>query len=1472
MDKDYLVSVRLSRPGGPGTRAELRYDFGPDVPGSKRKPPPAPLDAAELQRLLTESDTHYYVEAPGTSPEQRRAQLKNMGSELFQLLDTPEGLLTGFLADYGGNWPVIVLGIGADTGLGHLPWELLRDANGYLIERPNPVVPIRVLPGRAIPDQPKARPLRVMFMAGAPEHGGRPLDYDAERTAINNAAEENTLLVKMGYEPSGRLDALQRTLARFDGNDAYDVLHLTGHCTDTPAGVRVVTVGCDDGPHLADAGELHRALTDCRPRMVFLSGCRSAASADLGVAVSLAEELATNLAQTTVVGWGRPIDDAAATNATKDFYRELMAGRSPARALAAAYQRLIKDDEPNWHCLRMFRHGGPPPSLVTSVRNMTGGEVFSARGGPGRPFGLDKVDDNDFLDRNPELTLLLKHCDPSQYSDRLGVVVHGVGKIGKTSLVSWTLDLVLDRMRDNVTWVPMVGGLDDELLWNAMQSQDDLAHHLDSTDRPEDLRPTLRRCLQQIARPVVFVLDNLDSTLRSDESEPRLMSEAAQTLAALIKAVKQSGKNHRLVITSRYVPAVTGIDQLAHVELRALSAQYLRLKINRMQWAGPIDPMRVELVLEMSQGNTGLLETLSATTRDNPDLPIDLLREKLHTERKDFVTEHLMVPALLDRQTEEDRELLRALTPLRLPVGPAVLARLANPALRTASMISSIDSGAAGKRAMRLAKWTLLERTDTPDGRMLFRVPDILEPRLGGADPVAESQCCAEALAAELGQFDDILDPRKPDVQALTELFRLATAGRAEDLIVRSARALARTAALQYRFRDAVELCQRAIEVVAHPLLFAELGNAHAELGNSAVARSYLAAARNGLDRLMAKDQARVLALVAFWASFDEPAAALGDFEQALRLARAAADTLTETDCSRLVATMHARNNNRQQAEEFFAKARELAQQLPDGEMLVALITMDRVMDVDLRAGSNESAREELSRLLRFYEETGLELYQAAVHIRLATTLRLMQSWVPAMKSAERARTLSSRLGWARGECEAVAEISQIQAWESTQPGADQAGLESRALATAAQARKLAEDVGWPVLRQHAVGNQAFVCRILGRHAEAAGWERQLEDTGPDRIGRLLSTAELCRRDAMKPEATAVARDARNQEARAAAREALILLLRFPNPDQEIRGHRVVADVGDEVGAPATEIESNLVRLHELCAERQPELLPLVELWLGRMQLREGGPDAATEHLQRSLAGYVEQGDQSSTGYLHEVISSVPGRPVKARIRDLATAAQLRLAGTEYVNAAVDLRELAVLLPPARRRTLLRAALVLAEAEGQDMLSATVLDDLAAVAGSDAERVELTQRAVAARRRGQPLTLLVGGELANLLHPDRGGFLLTEMAARRATLRETGIILPTVHTMDDTSLSGDSYHVYLWGERVTQGEFTPQGQRWSRPRRREAAQAVVEAVAQVVTAHPDRLDPPVPQPRTLNESERAVVAEARAELVALAPG
>jgi hypothetical protein len=51
--------------------------------------------------------------------------------------------------------------------------------------------------------------------------------------------------------------------------------------------------------------------------------------------------------------------------------------------------------------------------------------------------------------------------------------------------------------------------------------------------------------------------------------------------------------------------------------------------------------------------------------------------------------------------------------------------------------------------------------------------------------------------------------------------------------------------------------------------------------------------------------------------------------------------------------------------------------------------------------------------------------------------------------------------------------------------------------------------------------------------------------------------------------------------------------------------------------------------------------------------------------------------------------------------------------------------------------------------------------------------------------------------------------------------------------------------------------------------RQRVARVVVDAVVRVVTARADRLDPPPPRSRPLDEAERATVTEAVALLVAL---
>lgn len=1447
---DHLATAVLSRTTGPGATVELTYDLGEGVAGPRTGT--AVLDSGEVDRLLALADTDYYADNPRSGPDQLRARHEQLGRDLFRLLDTTQGWLSGFLADYGGTWTTVVLGITASDGTGHLPWELLHDGNGYLVARPDPVVPVRLLPLGAVAGVPAARPLRVMFMASAPADEARPLDHDIEEAMIEGAADEASVNVEIDYEESGDLDELGHWLGRHVRYH-YDVVHLSAHGDRTAGGPVLITVGPDGGPVESGAAALHGALRESRPRMLVLSGCRSAESGHQGATLSLAEELARTSAD-TVVGWSRPIDDALASRATQSLYRQLMRGRSPAAALAAAIQRMLTDGAADWHRLRMIARGAPAGPLVTVPDEMIGAGAYFDRRRRTEPFGLDKVDLAGFVDRARSSKILQKYVDPRRHSDKLGIVVHGIGGIGKSSVVSKALARV---GRPTPVWVP-VGcsrGLDRDRLLEAIRGEPELGSLLGDVDARADLVPALTALLRhEQVRPVVFVLDNLESTVRPDGTDVLLDPAAARVLADLIAAVEASHRTHRIVVTSRYLPQVGGIERLADLHVGPLAPEFQDRMIQRHNRGRNLPDATAAMIRDLAADNTRLLTSLLALGRDAPELPADLLRARLRDRREEFYADDLMVHDLLDRLGEQEVALLRALGPFQVPVSAAVLARLVDPTVREVPRVPALVVRESAERAGRLAAWTLLDRIVGPDGADRYRVPVVVEPALRVPDPVAAAAVAAAALSAELGAFDEALDPRRLDLDLVRELLRLAMTARHADLVARAARALAGAAGFTYRYAEAAETCQRALEVVSHPVLYAELGNARAELGDAEAATAYLRTAVGQLNGAAQRDRARVLAQVTFWAQFFDPDEALGHGEVALAAARAAGARATEADCLRLIAGHHARSGDTARAREYFTQATGIAAELPDGEFLEGLITMDRA-EIDVLESRPDVAVMDLERLLAFYTERRLEVHQGAVHLRLANAWAWQNEPHRALVAAGRARDLTAQHSWRRGEFDAVKFISQLQAGMGRGPDADPAAAVA-AREAAARARGLADEIGWPYLRREALRNQVMVLRQLGARPEADAVESELARIDPgslsERIGWLLQTAEQDHQDS------------RHAEALEAAAAALSLVGAVPAPRQEIRALRVLAEIGDQTGAAAPELEPRLHRLRDLYVELHPELVALVDVWLGRLLIREARGSEALEHLRRALDGYRDQGNDSWMAYVLEVTSTVADRPLSARVRDLATAVSIRHRCEEDAATAVTLRELAVVLPGGVRTTLLRGALVLAESQGDHAQAATVLDDLAAaISGEEGtsgdEGAHLARRAALVRRRGEPLTLAVGPDLVEVLDPDQGSTLLTDLAGCRATLAAEGVALPFVRILDDPQLATTAFEVFRWGERVAAGtQEIPSGP-VTTAGRATAVGALVEAVIRVARADPALLSPPTPVTRPLDADGQTAV-------------
>jgi len=354
-----------------------------------------PLDATNPERdltisgdvapLLTQSEVDYYV------PDSLRdgPRLQAMGQTLYRWLDGEERFLTRAIDGLRGQ-PAVALLIEQGAGLEHLPWELLHDGTGYLVQqRPTAVIPVRWMTGPGLAaTPPQNRPLHVAFMATAPQGVAPPLDFEGEEAAILTATQRHPL--RLSVEESGNLQELRYLLGDLgDGEQGVDVVHLTGHATHLAGGPAFL---CEDevgAEQWATAAELAAALT-YPPRLLFLSGCRTGQAMRGGAVPSLAAALVQQ-GLPAVLGWGQPVFDPDATTAAATLYGELAQGLPLVRALAETYRDLLQRHAQNpqqgrhWHLLRLYARGEPPtppqPSPGWAIVLLTGHQFLPQPGG-----------------------------------------------------------------------------------------------------------------------------------------------------------------------------------------------------------------------------------------------------------------------------------------------------------------------------------------------------------------------------------------------------------------------------------------------------------------------------------------------------------------------------------------------------------------------------------------------------------------------------------------------------------------------------------------------------------------------------------------------------------------------------------------------------------------------------------------------------------------------------------------------------------------------------------------------------------------------------------------------------------------------------------------------------------------------------------------------------------------------------------
>lgn len=514
--------------------------------------------------------------------------------------------------------------------------------------------------------QAKGRALRMLFMACSPEGLSPVLDFEKEEETIYDVTKG--LAIDIEVEDTGSLEGLGEQLA----NNEYDVVHLSGHADINKDGVPFFWMEDEEGmPVRITPAQLWEKLSLSPPRLVFLSGCRTAETAGQAAAVSFAQRLVANHSS-TVLGWGLPVSDAGAMAAAERLYFDLSRGEDILSATLATRKRLFEEHQRDWPLLRLFSDG--TPLEVPLVRKGQKKHV--------RPRDLQyryllgsqvKVLTRGFVGRRRQIQRGLRCLRKDE--EKVGLLLHGTGGLGKSCLAG----KLCERLKDH-TLIVVHGWLADTTIHAALKDaffraddQRGLQILDEKREMPERIRMLCSSCFQQ--RNYLILLDDFEQNLDHIETgNPVLKAEAVAIVEGLLRYLSYSGKMTQLIITSRYGFALTVAGEdlvekgLESIGLTSFRGADERKKVGDLtQIAEYPDANVKKRLIAAGRGNPRLMEVIDTLVAEVKGLDVAGLLETVKDEQDEFVQE-LVLSRILESQPVPFRHFVQRASVYRQPV------------------------------------------------------------------------------------------------------------------------------------------------------------------------------------------------------------------------------------------------------------------------------------------------------------------------------------------------------------------------------------------------------------------------------------------------------------------------------------------------------------------------------------------------------------------------------------------------------------------------------------------------------------------------------------------------------------------------------------------------------------------------------------------------------------------------------------